>query len=320
MNNKVFGIVIMFSLMLLLVACTSSEKTEVREDNGKLTIYTTIYPLSYFTERIGDDFVSVKNMVPPGSDAHTVEITTKTMTKVAESDAFIHTGTGLEAFADAIEDTLKNEDVLIINSTENISLISSNEKDSHNEEEKEEEHDEHAETSDIDPHVWLDPKRSIQIAENIKNALIELNPENKEIFESNFSTLKQELEDLNSDFENMVNKSKNKAFVVSHSAYGYWEDAYGLNQISISGLSPTDEPSQKQLTEIIDLVKENNLQYIFFEQNLTNKIAEIIRIETGTDALTLHNLESISDENKKKNEDYFVIMRKNIKALEKALN
>ncbi|MDM5306989.1 zinc ABC transporter substrate-binding protein [Peribacillus frigoritolerans] len=125
---------------------------------------------------------------------------------------------------------------------------------------------------------------------------------------------------MNSEFENMVNESDNKTFIVSHSAYGYWEDAYGLKQIGISGLSPTDEPSQKQMVDIIDTVKKDNIEYIFFEENVTNKIAEIVKNEAGVEALTLQNLESITDENLKNDEDYFVIMRQNIEALKKSLN
>jgi zinc transport system substrate-binding protein len=326
MKRILFILLGALALILFLSACSKTEKTESSEDTKQLTVFTTIYPLEFFTERIGGDLVKTENIVPPGSDAHSVEINSKTMIKVAESDAFIHTGTGVEGFADSVADSLEKEDVVIVSASENIDFTSSNVEapDQHGEEEgadehSEEGHEEHGE-SDIDPHVWLDPKRSISIAENIKNALVQLQPENKEAFEDNFITLKNDLEKLDSEFNNMVSQSKTKTFIVSHSAYGYWEDAYGLKQIGISGLSPTDEPSQKQLTEVIDLVKENNLQYIFFEPNLKNKVAEAVQNETGTKALTLNNLESITGENIKNNEDYFVIMRKNIDALKQALN
>jgi zinc transport system substrate-binding protein len=326
-------------IVFTLAACNSATQTESDGENtsDKLKIYTTIYPMQYFTERIGGDYVSTENLVPPGADAHSVEVTTKTMVDVAESDAFIYTGTGVEGFADAVIDSLEKEDVIIVNASENVSFIGALEREEHNEEAEEttheehdeenhseetaEEHEEHEEhTSDQDPHVWLDPERAIVIAENIKNALVELKPARKQEFEDNFSALKTELEDLDSEFNNMVDSSKTKTFIVSHSAYGYWEDAYGLKQIGISGLSPTDEPSQKQLSNIIDLVKENDLKYIFFEQNLENKVAEIVKNETGTEALTLHNLESITDENIENSEDYFIIMKKNIEALKQALN
>ncbi|MDQ0999747.1 zinc transport system substrate-binding protein [Neobacillus niacini] len=335
MKKKFITILSVLALMLFLAACNQTEKTQSSEDTKQLTVFTTIYPLQYFTERIGGDLVKIENIVPPGSDAHSVEISTKTMMKVAESDAFIHTGTGVEGFADSVSDSLEKEDVKIVSASENIDFISSNQE-AHDEHAEEEGHDEHAEEeahdehneegheehgeSDIDPHVWLDPNRSIILAENIKNALAELQPENKKAFEDNFITLKNELEKLDTEFTNMVAQTKTKTFIVSHSAYGYWENTYGLKQVGISGLSPTDEPSQKKLTEVIELVKENNLQYIFFEPNLTNKVAEIVQNETGTKALTLNNLESISDENIKKKEDYFVIMRKNIDSLKQALN
>lgn len=328
LKKKIIGLTSIFIMAFVLVACNSAEETENSQENnnGKLMVYTTIYPLQYFIERIGSDLVTVKSIVPPGSDAHSVEIDTKTMVKLAESDAFVHTGTGLEAYANSVADAVKKENVLMVNATEKVNFKSSKETETHSEEsvehneEKEEGHDEHGEELDIDPHVWLDPQRAIVVAENIKDALVELQPNNKEEFESNFSSLKNELEDLDSEFKTMVNESENKTFIVSHSAYGYWEDAYGLKQIGISGLAPTDEPSQKQMVNIIDTLKKDNMQYIFFEQNVTNKIAEIVKNEAGVEALTLHNLESITDKNIKNDEDYFVIMRQNIDALKKALN
>lgn len=327
-------------LIFTLIACTNDQTaSNQQKQNDKLIIYTTIYPLQYFTDRIGGDLVKTENVIPPGSDAHSVEITPKTMTKIAESSAFIHTGTGVEGFAESVENALEKEDVLIVNASENVELIDSNGKDSH----EHEGHDEHKEEKDIDdghveheggseqeeldehgsdkdPHVWLDPNRSIKLAENIKDALVELRPDQKQTFESNFSMLKNELSELDTEFKNMVAQSKTKTFIVSHSAYGYWESVYGLEQVGISGLSPTDEPSQKQLTEVINLVKEKKLNYIFFEPNLQNKVAEVVKKDTGTQVLILNNLESITDENIKNKEDYLVIMKKNIDALKIALN
>ncbi|MGY3716954.1 metal ABC transporter solute-binding protein, Zn/Mn family, partial [Sutcliffiella cohnii] len=186
--------------------------------------------------------------------------------------------------------------------------------------EHEEEEEGHEDHGDTDPHVWVDPIRAIQIAENITNALIILAPEHKEYFETNYLELKEELETLDQEFQAMVNEAKTKTFVVSHAAYGYWEDAYQLKQIGISGLSPTSEPSQKQLIEIIELVRSENINYIFFEPNLSNKVAKTVQYETEVDSLTLHNLESLTDDDIQRNKDYFTIMRENIGSLQQALH
>ncbi|MEK4084303.1 metal ABC transporter solute-binding protein, Zn/Mn family [Psychrobacillus sp. FSL K6-1415] len=323
MNKKILTTMLFMFSLLFLTACSKEEVGTINEE-GELKVYTTIYPFQYFTERIGGEYVAVENLIPPGSDAHSVEITMKNMTNVAESKAFIYSGTALEGFANAVIDAVKDEDVKIVNATEGIDFINGvedtdSEEEDTEEHENEEEHAEHSEGISIDPHVWLDPNRSITIANNIKNALNEISPDNTDAFEENFNSLKQDLEMLDENFKTMVANADSNTFLVSHSAYGYWEEAFGLQQIGISGLSPTDEPSHKELIEIIALVNEQKLQYIYIEPNLTNKVAVSVQRETGLNALTLNNLESISEENIKNNEDYFTIMKDNIEALEQGL-
>ncbi|WP_121664821.1 metal ABC transporter solute-binding protein, Zn/Mn family [Metabacillus litoralis] len=180
--------------------------------------------------------------------------------------------------------------------------------------------DEHHLHGDQDPHVWLDPILSIKLAENIKNALIELKPESKEIFEDNFTNLKADLTALDQTFHETLENSKTKYILVSHAAYGYWQDRYGLEQIAIAGLSPSQEPSQQQLTEIITESEEHHLKYVLFEQNVQSNVAKVIQDEIGAKSLTLHNLESVTEEDIKNNEDYFSIMEKNIETLKTVLN
>jgi zinc transport system substrate-binding protein len=334
-------------------AVTTAQKTETTE--SALKVYTTIYPLEYFTKRIGGDHVDVTNIVPPGADGHTYEPTTKTMVDIADSNAFIYTGAGIEGYAEAINEALKNEDVKIVKAAEDIELIphseSHEEEATHEEHEKEAAHDEHEHGdheeeathdeheeeaahdeheehegeaahnhSDLDPHVWLDPLLAIHLSENILHVLEELKPESKADFEKNFNELKKELEQLDQEFKETIANSSTKEIIVSHAAYGYWEARYGIEQISVAGLSPTNEPSQQELTKIIDTAKEHNIKYVLFEQNVSTKIAEIIRTEINAEALTLHNLEALSEEDNRKSQDYFSLMRENLETLKTALN
>ncbi|WP_050182215.1 metal ABC transporter substrate-binding protein [Domibacillus robiginosus] len=327
MKKKLAVIAITTSIFLAACGNKESSTNEKAGDNGAdtLKVYTTIYPFQYFTERVGGEYVSVENIVPPGSDAHTVEVKTKEMMELAEGDAFIYSGTGLEPFADAVIDAVENEEVQVVKVTENVDFIDAKE-DAHEEEgneqsdTEEESVEEHGSEPDVDPHVWLDPSRSIIMAQNIKNALVQIDPDNKKAFEENFTALKKDLEALDADFKEMAETAENETFLVSHSAYGYWDDAYGLQQIAITGLSPTDEPSQSELVEIIDLVNKDDLKYIYFEPNLTNKIAETVQKETGTKTLTLYNLESLTKENIESGEDYLSVMKKNIEALDQGFS
>lgn len=329
-------------LSLILFGCGNTDtvnKSEENTDQEKLTVYTTIYPLEDFTEKIGGEFVDVKSIYPPNVDAHSYEPSTKDMVAMANSDLFIYTGVGIEGFADKASEALKKENVQVLKAAEGIQLIESTEEhhhegeEGHSENEHSEEMDEHSEEhegehheeeehahGDLDPHVWLDPVLSIELANNIKNSLNELMPEHAAEFDANFNQLKSELEKLDQEFKTTIENSKTKSLLVSHSAYGYWEKRYGIEQISIAGLSPTQEPTQKELQTIIEESAEHNIHYLIFEQNVTPKVAKIIQEELGAESLTLHNLEAVTEENIKQKDDYFSIMRRNLETIKTALN
>ncbi|WP_264738841.1 metal ABC transporter solute-binding protein, Zn/Mn family [Cytobacillus firmus] len=339
-------LVFILGLILVLSGCSDAKPEE--NSSNKTTVYTTVYPLQYFAERIGGDALEVETIYPPGSDEHTFEPSQKDMMKLADSDLFIFIGLGLEGFVEKAKDTLKNEKVKMVAAGENIEFVHSDENHdpSHEEEEHadeaehEEEHtDEHGAESedghehegeseeghdhnhgDIDPHVWLDPLYSKELAESIKDALVEQMPEQKEQFEQNYLELAQELDNLHNDFEQTVQNAKHKEFIVSHAAYGYWEERYGLDQISVSGLNSSSEPTQKELQKIIAEAKEHDLKYVFFEQNVSSKLTEILQKEIGAEPLMLHNLSVLTEENIKENQTYFTLMEDNLASLKKALN
>ncbi|SDC85108.1 zinc transport system substrate-binding protein [Terribacillus halophilus] len=177
----------------------------------------------------------------------------------------------------------------------------------------------HHHHGDKDPHIWLDPLRAKQLAENMKNELIALDPDNETDYEANFEKVANDLSDLDLRFKEVVKDKPTNKIIVSHAAYGYWEANYGIEQVPITGLSPSDEPSQKELEGIIHTAEDNDLNYVLFEQNISPKVAEVVQEEIGADILRIHNLETLTEEDIENNEDYITLMDKNIEILEQAL-
>ncbi len=325
MFKKTTGIFILFLLIIMLMmGCSQKQKENIKKEktaDDTLTIYTTLFPIEDFTKKVGGSHVNVTSIIPPGVNAHTYEPTTKTMIEIAEGDAFIYSSEIMEPYADKIAEALKDENVKMVEATNGITMLARSEENNDDEHDavNEEGHSDEHNHGDVDPHVWIDPILSIKLAENIKDSLIELKPEAKEDFEANFNSLKMHLEDLNKGFEELVKGKEGPKILVSHAGYGYWEKRYGIEQISITGLSSTNEPSQHQLQEIIDTAKASKIKYIIFEQNVTPKVAEIIKNEIHADVLRIHNLSVLTEEDIKNNEDYFSLMEKNIETLKKAL-
>ncbi|MCJ1907765.1 metal ABC transporter solute-binding protein, Zn/Mn family [Planococcus ruber] len=338
-------------LALFLGACGSTNDSSTDAANGadtakddKLSVYTTVYPLTYFTERIGGDLVEVEPIYPAGSNEHTYEPTQQDMISLAEADLVFYIGMGLEGFIDKAQTTLKNENVEFVATAATIPEEELGEghshdheaEDEHNHEHGDEEHnhdheatEEHSHDHDhghghshgsVDPHVWISPVLSQQLAESIKNELVEQDNENAKTYEANYEALIEELKELDQSFQETADAAANKTFFVSHAAFGYIADTYGLEQVAVAGLNSQDEPSQKELTQIVDQAKELDIRYVAFEQNVSSKLTEVIQKEIGAEAVQLHNLGVLTEEDITNGETYFTLMEENRKTLEKILN
>lgn len=371
---KRLKIFISITFLLLLAACGGTETDGGNStDSDTLKVYTTVYPLSDFTEKIGGEYVETESIYPPGSDEHTFEPSQKDMMKLSDADLFFYIGLGLEGFVDKAEKVLENENVTLVAAGAELegSLEGGEEEQAHDEEEghsdehaheegedhseehahdeeeghsdehaheEEDDHsDEHAHEEeddhsgensheegdghdhDTDPHVWLDPVYSKELAHSIYEALSEKMPEQEKLFKENYEELVSQLEELNHAFEETAAHAQNKQIFVSHAAYSYWEKRYGIEQVAISGISSTDEPSQQELKKIIDSARENDISYIIFEQNGSSRLTEVVQKEIGAEELTLHNLGVRTQEDIDKDKDYFDLMNENIETLQKAL-
>lgn len=443
--------------VLFLAACSDSDTdTSNQGDQGgetdseqPLSIVTSIFPLQDWASKIGGDYVEVTNLVPVGADAHTYEPTPHEMIAVAEANAFIYNGAGIEAFADSVVGAVENEDVAILEASDGVHLIEDShdhdhghghghDEDSedhdhghdeeghdhddehthdhehanedsgsvrieglsdhyhtgdsiqltaHEEEENgqdhwhwytlapgedssdaeawevvpdngtnmyegvaevdgqqiqarlfgddhdvlaqsepitihidDHDHDHHGHShGDYDPHVWLDPVLSVELAEHIKDLLVEMKPEQEDYFEENFQALTAQFEELDQRFQELAADATIDTFIVSHAGYGYWEERYGINQIGIAGISPTNEPSQAQLIETIEQAEALGLKYVLFEPNITPSVAQTVQQQIGAETLTIHPLEALTDEDVEAGADYFSLMNENVDTLRTVL-
>ena len=304
--------------LFFLPACSSKTLTNEKEE-GKILVYTTVYPLQDFTEKIGGEFVQVETVYPPGVDEHTYEPSQKDMISLSNSDLFLYIGYGLEPFAEKAHGILEKEGVKVYAIGEGLVQEDHHDGDHRNDEENDHDHDGHHHGS-INPHFWLDPIYAKEMAKRIMETLTELMPENEAYFKENYLQLEGKFDEINASFEEVASRSQLKTFLVSHAAYDYWAERYGLTQLSISGMSTSQEPSQRELANIVDKVKKSGIKHILVEQNVNNQLAEVIAKEAKITKLSIHNLSVLTDEDIKKQEDYFSLMDKNIETLEKALN
>ncbi|MDL5377102.1 metal ABC transporter solute-binding protein, Zn/Mn family [Exiguobacterium mexicanum] len=339
MNKKLLSVAAAGTL--LLGGCASNEENGATEEtNDQLTVYASTFALKSFAKEIGGDRVRVEMVIPPGADPHTYEPTSKQMTDIAEADLFLTVGHDLEPYVESMEKSLANENVTFVKTAEDVTLLSAEDtvhvhgedehsEDEHSEDEHGHEVDAHAEEEaghseddghnhgQYDPHVWLDPMNAVSMAEAVEAAFSEQAPDYKDEFADRLSAFKEEATTLDGELQAAVDGGSKSELLVTHAAYGYLAERYGFDQLPITGLTPSEEPSQQALKRVIEEAQLHDLKYIAFEDTVTPKVAQVVQNEIGAETVTIYNLESVTKEQMDKS--YFDLMRENVKALETAL-
>jgi len=247
----------------------------------RIQVFTSIRPQEEFVERIGGDRVAVQALVPPGSSPATYQPTPRQMADLSDAVLFFRIGVPFEnVFLPKIEGLA--EGLRIVDTRKGIPLRRMK---SHHHDHGEQPDPDHAHGEDhshpeggADPHIWLNPRLVKIQARTIADALIESDPAGQAAYESNLAAFLDDLDTLDAHLVEALAPVKGRTFMVFHPAWGYFADAYGLDQepIEIEG----KEPSGPQIARMIELAKADGVRVIFvqpqFSRQSARRIAEAI--------------------------------------------
>ena len=284
---KKSSLLITLVTLLPLVGCGQSDNSN--------TIYTSFYPIYDLTKRIVGDKFEVKNLTPVGTEPHDYEPKASEVAGMSDSKALFLNGLGLEHWKDELPENLSKKTYVVTEGIETLSI-----------------------DNVTDPHVWLSPKNAIKEMSNILSTLKELDVANYSYYEDNYNKAVTEFNALDAEFKTTIDGLSNKYLVVSHAAFGYLCNEYGLTQIYVRGLEPDDEPTSKELEAIIEQVNTYNITTIFYEELVSPEISKKIADETGVKTDTLNPMEGLEQEELDAGENYLTVMRDNLAKIKEA--
>lgn len=292
------------SLVLTSVAATAalvvgavavnSSADEPGSGNGPKVV-ASFYPMEYLAERIGGTRVEVTGLTAPGVEPHDLELGPRQVAAVGDADLVLYLK-GLQPAVDSAVTGAANRSTpaRTVDATDYAALQQRG--------------------GETDPHLWLDPKRYAEVARGVGAALAEADPAHAADYRADTDAVVADLTSLDTEFRTGLASCRSHDFLTSHAAFGYLASAYGLEQLSVSGLDPETEPSAARLAEVKQQAREHGVTTVFTETLAGPKLAQALAGELGLRTATLDTLEGAPADG-----DYLTAMRANLTALQGAL-
>ncbi|MCM3743686.1 zinc ABC transporter substrate-binding protein [Sporosarcina luteola] len=308
MNRKLLTLCIMSIMAALLFSACGGKKEGAEED--KLQIAATFSILTDIVNEVGGDRVDVHSMVPLGTDPHEYEPLPEDIKKAADADAVFYNGLNLEGgkngwFSILIASVGKDEkDVYELMAGVEPKYITSADG-------KEEE---------INPHAFLDPIVGIQMVENARDALSEIDPDHSDSYKKNADALLKELNEIDELYKSKISEipEQHRILVTSERAYQYMTDRYGLQEAFLWDIDTEEIGTPRQIKNLVDFIKEHDVPALFVETNVDRRPMETVSKETGVEIVS----ELYSDELGKPGTDggtYVKFLRYNIEKIHDGL-
>lgn len=271
-----------------------------------LKILTSFLPIYIFTKNVVGDRVGVDVdcLLPGNVGPHDYHMRPSDMKRIAEADAVIINGLGIEYFIDrAVEG--EGSEIDIFESSRGLPLI--RDKD-----------DEHRHGGDhgggFNPHTWVSPKMAVLQVRNIMEFLVRIDPEGEGEYRRNAKEYIDKLEKVQSEMAGAAEGFSNTEIVTLHSAFDYLARDMGLDVVGVIYENPGEEPSAGDIVRLVESMKRDGIKALFSEPGGSGRMAEIVAGEAGAkvyvlDPVAMGRLES----------DYYEkVMRINIETLKEA--
>ena len=327
MKKTISIFVCLAAILALFSGCAKTEAPAKTEK--KLSIVTTIFPeYDWVMQLLGDRAadVDVTLLLDSGVDLHSFQPSAKDMVTISNCDLFVYVGGESDKWVEPALAGAANQNRIVINLMEVL-------RDSVKEEEiiegmdahEEEEHDEHDEEPEYDEHVWLSLRNAGIVCRELRNALISLDEENKEVYTANTNAYLEKLEALDKQYQQAVASANVKTLLFGDRfPFRYLTDDYGLSYYAaFPGCSAETEASFETIVFLANKLKEETLPCVMTLEGSDGKIAKTI-IQTAempeVTTLSMNSMQSCTMKDVSEGVSYLSIMEKNLEVLKTALN
>ncbi len=270
----------MMSMVIMLAGCGGKPEGSAPAADGKIKAVVSFDAMKELTEAVGGDKVAVTVIIPDGTEPHDFEPKADNIRQIGKADVFVYNGLGMEPWAGKAIQAADNHNLHAVEASRGATPIAITD---------EEEKKEHGAD---DPHLWLSPRGAELEAANIRDALIEADPGDKEYFTSNYNRFHDEMESLYEEYKGKFASVPRREIVTGHAAFAYLCRDFDLTQNSVEDVFASGEPGTKRMTELVNYCQNNHVKVVLAEDMVSPAISQTLADEAGAKVQKIYTMES----------------------------
>jgi manganese transport system substrate-binding protein len=276
---------------------------QVSQTKRKKVILTTFTVIADIARNVAGDAAIVESLTKVGSEIHGYEPTPSDLIRAQTADLILDNGMGLERWAQKFYDGMP--DIPHVTISEGITPIDIAED---------------AYAGKPNPHAWMSPKLALVYVENIRKALVKLDPENTSTYNANAKKYSEEIQTIDRQLKTEIEAiERDRRFIITcEGAFSYLAKDYGLTEVYLWPVNSERQATPRQVQKVVDVVRQHKIPVVFCESTVSADAQKQVAAETGAKFGGVFYVDSLSQTTGPV-PTYLTLMKYNVDTLVKGL-
>jgi manganese/iron transport system substrate-binding protein len=264
-RSKICGSASIAVMVALIAGCVDTPRSTGRK-TGTKRVVTTFTILQDMAQNVAGDKAIVESITKPGAEIHEYEPTPLDIVKAQSADLVLRNGLGLERWFEKFMGSVR--DVKSVDLSHGIEPIGIAEGPYHNK---------------PNPHSWMSPKNAIVYVENIRRALVEIDPSNADTYNANAAAYTAKIRAIDEPLRAKLSEipADQRWLVTSEGAFSYLIRDYGMKELFLWPVNADEEGTPQQIQKVVDTILKYKIPVAFSESTISDKPQRQVCRETG---------------------------------------
>lgn len=273
------------AIMVIFPGCANDStvngdnKDLPKGSDSKVPVVVTFNPMKEFVKAIGKDKVHITTMIPTGMVPHNFKPRKEELSHLKAAKLFVYNGMEIGEWVDETLENINNKDLIVVEASKGVEFLQ-------NPETKAGKY-----YGNYDPYTWLSLKNAQIASKDIKEALVKIDPKNKDYYEKNYDDFSADLDNLYTEYKRRFSQVSKKVVLTGHPAFAYLCREFGLEQVSIENYISKSVPLKEEINKLSKYFKDNSIKVVLVENGENIDILNALERDVGIEVKTTYCME-----------------------------